>query len=101
MAQPIIIFMNMQAKVFISIFLAITVYFSQAQNNKPGLANRSEITDAVHAAQAECIMINKGSYTIIVLETLRNIFLRASEHRNKKRFTFRSLNIAKNYLESE
>ncbi len=69
--------------------------------NKYGLATRSEITDAVHAAQAECIMINKGSHTIEVLETLGDIFLRASEHRNKKRFTFRSLNIAKNYLESQ
>jgi len=66
--------------------------------NKSGLATRSEITDAVNAAQAECIMINKGSHTIEVMETLKDILQRASEHRNKKRFTFRSLNIAKNYL---
>lgn len=69
--------------------------------NKSGLATRSEITDAVNAAQAECIMINKGSHTIEVMETLRDILQRASEHRNKKRFTFRSLNIAKNFLGSE
>lgn len=69
--------------------------------NKSGLATRSEITDAVNAAQAECIMINKGSHTIEVMETLKDILQRASEHRNKKRFTFRSLNIAKNFLGSE
>lgn len=67
--------------------------------NKSGLATRSEITDAGHAAQAECIMINKGSHTIEVMETLRDILSRASEHRSKKRFTFRSLNIAKIFLE--
>ena len=69
--------------------------------NKSGLATRSEITDAVNAAQAECIMINKGSHTIEVMETLKDILQRASEHRNKKRFTFRSLNIAKNFLALE
>jgi pyruvate kinase len=69
--------------------------------NKSGLATRSEITDAVNAAQAECIMINKGSHTIEVMETLKDILQRASEHRNKKRFTFRSLNIAKNFLAIE
>ncbi len=34
MAQPIIILISMQTKVFISIFLAITVYFCQAQNSR-------------------------------------------------------------------
>lgn len=67
--------------------------------NKSGIATRSEITDAGHAAQAECIMINKGSHTIEVMESLRDILIRASEHRSKKRFTFRSLNIAKIFLE--
>jgi len=66
--------------------------------NKSGLATRSEITDAGHAAQAECIMINKGSHTIEVIETLKNILLRTSEHRSKKRFTFRSLGIANNFF---
>jgi len=69
--------------------------------NKSGLATRSEITDAGHAAQAECIMINKGSHTIEVMETLRDILLRVSEHRSKKRFMFRSLNIAKHFLDKD
>lgn len=66
--------------------------------NKSGIATRSEITDAGHAAMAECVMINKGAYTIEVLETLLDILLRTSEHRRKKRFTFRPLNIAKRFL---
>ena len=66
--------------------------------NKSGLATRSEITDAGHAAQAECIMINKGSHTIEVIETLKDILQRTSEHRSKKRFTFRPLSIAKEFI---
>lgn len=68
--------------------------------NKSGLATRSEITDAGHATQAECIMLNKGSYTIEVLETIKDISKRQAEHRNKKRYTFRPLNIARNFIES-
>ena len=44
--------------------------------NKSGMATRSEITDAAHAAMAECIMINKGDHTIEVIETLRDILQR-------------------------
>ncbi len=32
--------------------------------NKSGIATRSEITDAAHAAMAECVMLNKGSHTL-------------------------------------
>ena len=32
--------------------------------NKSGIATRSEITDAAHAAMAECVMLNKGSHII-------------------------------------
>jgi len=67
--------------------------------NKSGLATRSEITDAGHAAQAECIMINKGPHTIKVLTTLKNILKRTAEHKVKKRFTFRPLNIARNFIQ--
>src|SRR5665647_3900937 len=44
--------------------------------NKSGIATRSEITDAAHAAMAECVMINKGDHTIEVIETLRDILHR-------------------------
>lgn len=66
--------------------------------NKSGMATRSEITDATHAAMAECVMINKGDYTIEVIETLRDILHRAGGHHIKKRFTFRPLSIAQSYI---
>jgi pyruvate kinase len=69
--------------------------------HKVGMATRSEITDAGHAALAECVMINKGEYTIEVMETLRDIVQRASTHRIKKRFTFRTLKIAERFFNSE
>lgn len=69
--------------------------------NKTGIATRSEITDAVHAAQAECVMINKGEHTIKVIETLRNILNRTGGHHIKKRFTFRPLSIAKTFIRAQ
>ena len=66
--------------------------------NKFGMATRSEITDAAHAAMAECVMINKGDHTIEVIETLRDILHRIGGHHLKKRFTFRPLNIARKFL---
>ncbi|MFD2203781.1 pyruvate kinase [Shivajiella indica] len=69
--------------------------------HKVGMATRSEITDAGHAAMAECVMINKGEYTIEVMETLRDIVQRTSTHRIKKRFTFRPLRIAERFFNPE
>ena len=66
--------------------------------NKSGIATRSEITDAAHAAMAECVMINKGDHTIEVIETLSDILQRIGGHHIKKRFTFRPLSIAENYI---
>ncbi len=67
--------------------------------NKSGMATRSEITDAGLAAQAECVMINKGDHTLEVVEALRNIFRRSMTHKIKKRFTFRPLKIAARYID--
>lgn len=69
--------------------------------NKSGMATRSEITDATHAAMAECIMINKGDHTIKVIETLRDILQRTGGHHIKKRFTFRPLSIAQGFINEE
>jgi pyruvate kinase len=69
--------------------------------NKSGIATRSEITDAAHAATAECVMINKGDHTIEVIETLQDILQRIGGHHIKKRFTFRPLSIAKKYLSEQ
>jgi pyruvate kinase len=66
--------------------------------HKSGVATRSEITDAAYAAHADCVMINKGTYTIRVIETLKDILQRSGAHHIKKRFTFRSLNIATRFM---
>jgi pyruvate kinase len=66
--------------------------------NKTGLATRSEITDATYSGFAECVMINKGEHTVEVIETLKDILFRGGGHHIKKRYTFRPLSIAKEYL---
>ncbi|WP_353483503.1 pyruvate kinase [Haliscomenobacter sp.] len=66
--------------------------------NKSGMATRSEVTDAAHAALADCVMINKGNYIIQTMETLRDILLRSGGHHVKKRYTFRPLSIAMRFM---
>jgi len=66
--------------------------------HKLGVATRSEITDAAYAAHADCVMINKGAYTIQVIETLKDILLRSGGHHLKKRYTFRPLRIASRFM---
>lgn len=67
--------------------------------NKSGVATRAEVTDAAHAALAECVMINKGNHTLEVIKTLKEILLRIGGHHIKKRFTFRPLGIAKRFID--
>ncbi|WP_421798892.1 pyruvate kinase [Haliscomenobacter sp.] len=66
--------------------------------NKSGVATRSEVTDAAHAALAECVMINKGNHIIRTMEALRNILIRSGGHHVKKRYTFRPLSIATRFM---
>lgn len=66
--------------------------------NKSGVATRSEITDAAHAALADCVMINKGTHIIRTMETLRDILIRSGGHHAKKRYTFRPLAIATRFM---
>ena len=66
--------------------------------NKSGLATRSEITDAAHAALADCVMINKGKHIIHTMATLRDILQRSGGHHVKKRYTFRPLSIAMRFM---
>ena len=63
--------------------------------HKTGIATRSEVTDAAHASMAECVMINKGDYTLEVIDTLRDILNRNKNHMYKKRYRLRPLQIAK------
>jgi pyruvate kinase len=65
---------------------------------KEGLASRSEISDAAQAAQAECVMLNKGPYIDIALQTLDNVLRRMRSHMSKKRYTLRPLNIAQQFV---
>jgi pyruvate kinase len=62
------------------------------------LATRSEITDAAHAAEADCVMINKGGHTMEVLKTLHNILSRSRKNNFKNRRLFRRLSIAHNFF---
>jgi len=66
--------------------------------NKSGIATRSEVTDAAHAAHAECVMLNKGKYMLTVLATLQDILHRIGGHHAKKRYLFRPLKIAERFL---
>ena len=66
--------------------------------NKSGVATRAEITDAAYSASADCVMINKGTHTLQVLKTLKDVLLRSGGHHIKKRFTFRPLNIATRFM---
>ena len=69
--------------------------------NKSGFASRSEATDAARSAMAECVMINKGSHLIEVIESLRDILKRSGGHRIKKRYLFRTLTIAHRFIQSK
>jgi pyruvate kinase len=66
--------------------------------NKDGLATRSEITDAAHAAEADCVMINKGGHTIEVLKTLHDILSRSRKNNFKNSRLFRKLSIAERFI---
>lgn len=68
--------------------------------NKSGIATRSEVSDAVRASQAECVMLNKGRYLLTVLDTLKDILQRSGGHHVKKRYVFRPLKIATRFLRS-
>lgn len=66
--------------------------------SKSGFATRSEITDAAHAAKAECVMLNKGDYIVDTIKLLINILNKSGGHRHKKRYSMRPLNIATHFL---
>lgn len=66
--------------------------------NKSGIATRSEVTDAAHAAKAECVMLNKGDYIVDTIKLLKRILNKSGGHRHKKRYSMRPLNIAANFF---
>lgn len=66
--------------------------------SKSGIATRSEVTDAAHAAKAECVMLNKGDYIIDTIKLLKKILKKSGGHRHKKRYSLRPLNIATHFI---
>lgn len=68
--------------------------------NKTGVATRSEATDAARSFMAECVMINKGSYTVEVIRMLKDILRRSGGHRIKRRHIFRPLAVADNFFKN-
>lgn len=68
--------------------------------HKTGIATRSEMTDAAHATMAECIMINKGEFTLKVLQTLTDVLKRNLGHRSKKTYSMRPLSIAEEFVKN-
>ncbi|MBL0096218.1 MAG: hypothetical protein IPP46_06705 [Bacteroidetes bacterium] len=66
--------------------------------SKSGIATRSEVTDAAHAAKAECVMLNKGDYIVDTIKLLKRILHKSGGHRHKKRYSMRPLNIAAHFF---
>ncbi len=79
---------------------APVVWATQVLENlaKEGLASRSEMSDAAEAAHAECVMLNKGEYIELALQTLDNVLRRMKSHISKKRYTLRPLSIAQRFV---
>ncbi|MFZ4056499.1 MAG: pyruvate kinase [Ferruginibacter sp.] len=66
--------------------------------SKSGIATRGEVTDAAHAAKAECVMLNKGDYIVDTIKLLKKILNKSGGHRQKKRYSMRPLNIATHFF---
>ena len=61
---------------------------------KKGIPSRSEITDAAMGERAECVMLNKGPYTVTAVRVLADILHRMQAHQDKKRSMLRQLRLA-------
>lgn len=51
---------------------------------KKGTPSRAEVSDAVLAARAECVMLNKGAFLEEAIRMLREVLSRIREHQYKK-----------------
>jgi len=66
---------------------------------KSGIPTRAEISDAAQAAQAECVMLNKGPHINEAIKLLKQILIRMEGHAFKKKNELRALHIATNFVE--
>ena len=64
---------------------------------KKGIPSRSEITDAAMGERAECVMLNKGPYTVMAVRVLADILRRMQAHQEKKRSMLRQLHLAASF----
>ncbi len=58
---------------------------------KKGIPSRAEITDAAMSERAECVMLNKGPYLPLAVETLHHVLLKMQTHQSKKTAQLREL----------
>jgi pyruvate kinase len=65
---------------------------------KKGKATRAEISDAVNAVRAECVMLNKGPYIADAIRELRMIDKVMMAHEDKKQSYLRPLNMARGFV---
>lgn len=61
---------------------------------RKGVPSRAEISDAVMAHRAECVMLNKGPHITEAVEALDNILKRMQNHQKKRRPMLRELRLA-------
>ncbi|MGF1638079.1 MAG: pyruvate kinase [Cyclobacteriaceae bacterium] len=63
-----------------------TVWATQVLENlaKKGIPSRAEITDAVMAQRADCVMLNKGPYIVNAIKMLDAILKNMQEYQEKK-----------------
>lgn len=67
---------------------------------KTGIPTRAEISDAAQAAQAECVMLNKGPNINNAIKVLKNVLIRMEGHAFKRKNELRALNVAQLYVEN-
>jgi len=58
---------------------------------KGGVPTRAEVSEAVMADRAECVMLNKGPYVVQAVKLLDDVLLRMQAHQDKKTPRLRSL----------
>lgn len=69
------------------------VWATQVMENlaKKGVPSRAEITDAVMAQHADCVMLNKGMYITEAISLLDTILINLEKTRNDKRAFFKQI----------
>jgi pyruvate kinase len=64
---------------------------------KTGRPTRAEVSDAVLAERAECVMLNKGPHVAAAVRMLDGILRRMGAHQDKKMSTLRALAVARQF----